>query len=68
MSVRIEIPSKQKFDKCGLFNEYVSSKPSNFAKKQLEKMGWKEGEGLGKDKQGLKEHIKVNKKVTSEGV
>lgn len=68
MSVKIETVQKHKFDKSSLLNEHISSKPSNFAKKQLEKMGWKEGEGLGKNKQGLKEHIRVHKKSSSEGV
>ncbi|CAM9665872.1 unnamed protein product, partial [Heterosigma akashiwo] len=34
-------------------NESSSSKVSDFARKQLEKFGWKEGEGLGKNKQGI---------------
>lgn len=34
----------------------------------LETMGWKEGEGLGAEGQGIKEHIKVKKKMDSMGV
>ena len=31
-------------------------------------MGWKEGEGLGATKQGIKEHIRVKKKFENWGV
>ena len=31
-------------------------------------MGWKEGEGLGASKQGIKSHIKVKKKFENWGV
>jgi len=34
----------------------------------LASMGWKEGEGLGASKQGIKEHIKVKKKFENWGV
>lgn len=36
--------------------------------KLLMGMGWKEGEGLGASKQGIKEHIKVKKKFENWGV
>eukprot|EP00198_Chlamydomonas_reinhardtii_P003111 XP_001692447.1 predicted protein [Chlamydomonas reinhardtii] len=36
--------------------------------KLLESMGWKEGEGLGAKKQGIKEHVKVKKKHDAMGV
>lgn len=29
--------------------------------------GWEEGDGLGKDKQGIKEHVKVKKKDDTTG-
>ena len=32
---------------------------SKFAKAQLEKYGWKEGEGLGKDKTGVTSHVRA---------
>lgn len=32
---------------------------SGFAKKMLERYGWKEGEGLGRDKTGVKTYVKV---------
>jgi hypothetical protein len=41
--------------------------PSAFAKKQLEKYGWAAGEGLGKDKEGRADYVKVTKRKT-EGV
>ena len=36
--------------------------------KLLSKMGWREGEGLGASKQGIKSHIKVKKKFENWGV
>ncbi|GLC53435.1 hypothetical protein PLESTB_000744800 [Pleodorina starrii] len=36
--------------------------------KLLSSMGWKEGEGLGAEKQGIKEHVKVKKKHDAMGV
>lgn len=36
--------------------------------KLLASMGWKEGEGLGASKQGIKEHIRVKKKFENWGV
>lgn len=36
--------------------------------KLLAAMGWKEGEGLGAARQGIKEHIKVKKKFENWGV
>mmetsp|Transcript_58 Transcript_58/g.107 ORF Transcript_58/g.107 Transcript_58/m.107 type:complete len:292 (-) Transcript_58:135-1010(-) len=51
-----------------LLNESVATGPSSFAKKQLELMGWKEGEGLGKNKQGLSTHVKVLKRKEEEGL
>lgn len=35
---------------------------SSFAKRQLEKMGWKEGQGLGKDGSGVASFIKVQRR------
>ena len=49
-------------------NDAQGSKVSDFAKKQMEKMGWKEGEGLGKDSTGMTTHIKVAKKDESTGL
>eukprot|EP00252_Welwitschia_mirabilis_P025651 TRINITY_DN8115_c0_g1_i1.p1 TRINITY_DN8115_c0_g1~~TRINITY_DN8115_c0_g1_i1.p1 ORF type:complete len:400 (-),score=107.19 TRINITY_DN8115_c0_g1_i1:267-1466(-) len=34
----------------------------------MKQMGWEEGEGLGKNKQGIKEHVKVRKKDDTLGV
>uniref|UniRef100_A0A7S0YMG4 G-patch domain-containing protein n=1 Tax=Polytomella parva TaxID=51329 RepID=A0A7S0YMG4_9CHLO len=36
--------------------------------KLLAMMGWKEGEGLGADKQGIKEHLRVKKNVDGHGI
>ena len=32
----------------------------NFARKQLESMGWKEGKGLGKNEDGISKPLKLN--------
>lgn len=50
-------------------NALISSHPddSKFGQKMLEKMGWKKGEGLGRNGQGLKENIKIRWKLDSKG-
>lgn len=58
----------QKDTKNLLFNEHVATGPSSFAKRQLESMGWKEGEGLGKHRQGRSTHIRVSKRNEEEGL
>jgi Pin2-interacting protein X1 len=40
---------------------------SKFARRQLEKMGWEEGTGLGKRRSGITTHIKVQKRVDEQG-
>eukprot|EP00935_MAST-01C_sp_MAST-1C-sp1_P002093 g2093.t1 len=49
-------------------NETVGSTVSDFAKRQMAKMGWKEGKGLGKDEQGMTNHVKVQKKDDNTGI
>lgn len=49
-------------------NEHLATGPSSFARRQLESMGWKEGEGLGKHKQGRSSHISVSKRKEEEGL
>lgn len=41
---------------------------SDFARRQLEKYGWKEGQGLGKKEDGMVSHIKVEKKSDDGGI
>lgn len=50
------------------FRESVSAPTSSFAKKQLEKMGWSEGTGLGKKRDGMKTHIRVKKRKDNVGI
>jgi Pin2-interacting protein X1 len=57
----------QKDNKMAL-NEHLATGPSSFARRQLESMGWKEGEGLGKHKQGRSSHISVSKRKEEEGL
>jgi hypothetical protein len=40
----------------------------SFAEKQLAKFGWKSGDGLGKNKDGIKKSISVTKKNDTKGV
>ena len=49
-------------------NENGASSISSFAKKQMERMGWKEGQGLGKNEDGISSHIKVSKILDKEGI
>ena len=48
-------------------NESVATGTSEFAKRQLKKLGWKEGEGLGKRRDGITTHIRVQKRVDEQG-
>ncbi|KAH7424239.1 hypothetical protein KP509_12G096600 [Ceratopteris richardii] len=47
---------------------YQGVSRSSAAFRLLKQMGWQEGEGLGKDKQGIKEHVRVAKKKDNSGV
>jgi Pin2-interacting protein X1 len=49
-------------------NESASAPSSSFAQRQLEKMGWSSGEGLGKHRQGMASHIKVKKREDEVGL
>jgi len=48
--------------------EHVSAPTSDFARKQLEKMGWSEGTGLGKKRDGMKTHIRVKRRADQLGL
>jgi Pin2-interacting protein X1 len=49
-------------------NNSVGSKPSAFAMKLMEKMGWKEGQGLGKNEDGMAKHIVITKREDNMGL
>lgn len=49
-------------------NDSIGSELSEFAKKQMAKMGWSTGKGLGKTEQGITTHVKVKKKRDNSGV
>uniref|UniRef100_A0A7S2W480 G-patch domain-containing protein n=1 Tax=Mucochytrium quahogii TaxID=96639 RepID=A0A7S2W480_9STRA len=56
-------------DKLAKFNnERAASAPSAFALNHLKKLGWSEGDGLGKDRQGMSTHVKVTKKDDTLGI
>ena len=40
----------------------------NFGRRMLEKLGWKQGEGLGKNKDGMSEHIRVKQRTAGLGL
>jgi Pin2-interacting protein X1 len=46
----------------------AGSAVSAFARRQMEKMGWSEGKGLGKKEDGLQSYIKVSKKDDNAGL
>jgi Pin2-interacting protein X1 len=48
--------------------EHLSAPTSAFARKQLEKMGWTEGTGLGKKRDGITTHVKVKKREDKAGL
>jgi Pin2-interacting protein X1 len=60
--------SKLRKQLSGSLQEHVSAPTSTFAKKQLEKMGWSDGTGLGKKRDGITTHIKVKKRKDQEGI
>lgn len=49
-------------------NEAAGSSVSSFARKQLEKFGWRDGQGLGKDGQGISSHVKVRRREDNVGI
>jgi Pin2-interacting protein X1 len=49
-------------------NEHVSAPTSEFAQQQLQKMGWSEGDGLGKRRQGMASHITVKRREDNVGL
>ncbi|TDH71184.1 hypothetical protein CCR75_007344 [Bremia lactucae] len=52
----------------GMANESAATEISDFARRQMEKMGWAAGKGLGKNEQGVKSHIKVKRREVLQGV
>ncbi len=51
-----------------LFVRASPADTSKFGYKMLQKMGWKEGSGLGKNEDGMKTHIHVKKKIDGLGL
>ncbi|XP_059444743.1 G-patch domain-containing protein 1 isoform X1 [Corylus avellana] len=47
---------------------YVGVAKQSAAFRLMKQMGWEEGEGLGKDKQGIKSHVRVKNKQDTTGV
>ncbi|GAV76131.1 G-patch domain-containing protein [Cephalotus follicularis] len=47
---------------------YVGIERQSAAFRLMKQMGWEEGEGLGKDKQGIKSYVRVKNKQDSTGV
>ena len=63
------IATKKTMDRLGsTVSESRSAPVSNFARKAMEKMGWVEGEGLGKNSDGIAEHIKIKKREDAAGL
>jgi hypothetical protein len=59
--------SKHKSKLGANLNESVASGVNQFARAQLEKLGWKEGDGLGKERKGMATHIRVTKRIDEQG-
>lgn len=50
------------------FHQFIMTPVMDAVKKQMEMMGWKEGEGLGKNKQGIKKALQPRKKLCRKGL
>jgi len=50
-----------------MFLFFFESDDSKFGQRMLEKFGWSKGSGLGKNKQGISENIRVDQKLHSTG-
>jgi Pin2-interacting protein X1 len=59
---------KLREQRSGTLRESVSAPVSSFARQQLSKMGWTEGTGLGKKRDGITSHVKVTKRQDSVGL
>lgn len=52
----------------GMAVQHKATAYGGIGQKMLEKMGWEKGQGLGKEKHGMKEAIEVKKKEDTLGV
>jgi len=62
------VGSKLRKKRGAMVQESLSAPTSDFAKKQLLKMGWTEGTGLGKRRTGITTHVKVKKREEEAGL
>lgn len=60
--------SKLRRKRGAMMRESASAAVSGFAKAQLERMGWTEGTGLGKRRDGITTHIKVKQRKEASGI
>eukprot|EP01040_Poterioochromonas_malhamensis_P011274 gene11274-12282_t len=52
----------------GKMVESNANKPSAYAMKLMEKMGWKEGQGLGRNEDGIVKHVAIQKREENIGL
>eukprot|EP00606_Chrysophyceae_sp_TOSAG23-5_P001217 GSChrysophyteH2.ASY1.ANO1.265.1 assembled CDS len=63
------IVTKKTMERLGSsVSESRSAPVSAMARKAMERMGWSEGSGLGKNSDGMKEHIKTKKRADEAGL
>ncbi|KAG1695967.1 hypothetical protein DVH05_018954 [Phytophthora capsici] len=68
-SAAVPLVGKKLMSKLGgMANESAAAEVSDFARRQMEKMGWSAGKGLGKNEQGMKSHVKVKRREELQGV
>lgn len=60
--------SKLRRKRGAMMRESASAPVAGFAKAQLERMGWTEGTGLGKRRDGITTHIKVKQRKEASGI
>jgi Pin2-interacting protein X1 len=65
----VPLVGKKYMAKLGaMVNESAASEMSSFARRHMEKMGWSEGKGLGKEEQGMATYVRVKKREEAMGI
>lgn len=65
----LQVLDKKTVQRLGsTLNNGAASKPSEYAQKLMAKMGWKEGQGLGRNEDGINTHVTIAKRDDNLGL